>query len=521
MSNRSLETLFRNRRCGCNVPCKCPFGIGNLRDVWNDIEVGRLMGNPRPSDECPEEIPFFRSHLVRTVSLLLYLGIPDSKLRPQIKYWVEKEMRDDQLLDPTQTYLRDLLTEEGKDYMFDDMKHLFTAPVIEEGRDEELGPGQVMPLQGKQRRMGMGMNGEVVSQYVAKGHLVLKSTVSYASIFLERTEDDLTCCSKGLAPNRVKVAKKTLRGPNREEEIKILKNLRAALDKEKEIPLSTCIIIFTLYNDRDAYSLSLCAESNLETKFRELVEKDCFKACLVQIKEIAGAIEFLHRTQPPEEPAEQGEQKTCYCHMDLRPENIVVFPGGSANSVGIWKIIDFGISKVRKAEALEVYTRIRGRSQPQRITYTVGTKTQQLGGIYQAPEVNQQQEKVMGRRSDIWSLGCIFAEVLAANSGRLNDLRQQMRKRRGANDGFQAGFPYFFYEKKTGRGCFDPVTSTKMNGALHDELQGLPSRLPAHREALLQCTALIRRMLVAKRTSRLKARDVLGKLEGIVKKVSE
>ncbi len=233
------------------------------------------------------------------------------------------------------------------------------------------------------------------------------------------------------------------------------------------------------------------------------------RACLVQISGIAGAIEFLHRIRPE-------EGRTCYCHMDLKPENIVIFEDTTSFfPVGVWKVIDFGISVVREAKPIWVQTSTPGKI-PGRITYTVGTNVKQLGGIYQAPEVNNQVEKVMGRRSDIWSLGCIFAEVLAANLGTLGTLRQTMASRPKPGNRSLERFPYLFYEET--RVCYWMHPIVKINAAFGNGLTELPRRADQRLTGVVSdCTKLIINMMAINRTSRWKSARVLEELGRILR----
>lgn len=98
--------------------------------------------------------------------------------------------------------------------------------------------------------------------------------------------------------------------------------------------------------------------------------------------------------------------------MDLKPDNVILF-GDGAGVVGRWKLCDFGISE---------YEVVRDRGEddesgiaPPRRARTMDVVARRGGGDYQAPEVEVEVrgEARVGRRSDVWSFGCVFAEVLA------------------------------------------------------------------------------------------------------------
>lgn len=173
-----------NQLCGCNEMCNCPFGVGDLRDIWGEAELNSLMGERRLSDE---QVAFTRDHLVRTVSLLRYMNTPDSELSALIMKWANsKERFDEKLPNLTENDLSCLPIRAEHQKVFKALMFRFTAPVFEEGKDEELRSGQVMPFQGRAEDEGRGMNGQVFSYYVAKGHLILKDIVSSTCIFLKR-----------------------------------------------------------------------------------------------------------------------------------------------------------------------------------------------------------------------------------------------------------------------------------------------------------------------------------------------
>lgn len=213
----------------------------------------------------------------------------------------------------------------------------------------------------------------------------------------------------------------------------------------------------------------------------------------------------------------------CYCHMDIKPQNIVVF----GDHIGVWKVIDFGISTIRKANTLAVWTRKHGiKPYVQRFTHTVGTDPKQLKGIYQAPEVNsgiqravkndmdEVNGKAMGRRSDIWSLGCILGEVLAANLGMRDRLHAQMKQRYEVNDDFLNGFPFFFYEPNRTR-CWELGSRYKLNEGFRDGLHDL--RHSSNSRVVLDSTKLVENMVAIKRTSRWKSDRVVRELGRILR----
>lgn len=187
----------------------------------------------------------------------------------------------------------------------------------------------------------------------------------------------------------------------------------------------------------DVHCLSLAAECDLRTKLGTLQHSrngsswNRFTACLEQFKGLVEALHFLHNT-------ESDGENTCYCHMDIKPENIVVFETDPRDPVGRWKLIDFGISTIRDKRRFETEGGDRDRTRGQHVTYTVGTTPKSMRSRYQPPEINSQLDNspeninmLVGRGSDVWALGCVFAEVVAANLRNLNELSRDDTRERG------------------------------------------------------------------------------------------
>lgn len=95
-----------------------------------------------------------------------------------------------------------------------------------------------------------------------------------------------------------------------------------------------------------------------------------------------------------------------YRHGDLKPENIVRFDNGTA--VGLLKISDLGSAKYHINE-----TELRG---PTETRY--GTLS------YEPPEAMLEPDLARSRRYDIWSIGCVFLELLVWLLYGYDELRQ-------------------------------------------------------------------------------------------------
>ncbi|KAL2671303.1 hypothetical protein Neosp_013883 [[Neocosmospora] mangrovei] len=94
-------------------------------------------------------------------------------------------------------------------------------------------------------------------------------------------------------------------------------------------------------------------------------------------------------------------------HSDLKPQNILVFPGG--NSIGTLKITDVGISK------FHILATTRRLDPTSAQHFTMRYCPPEFGEL-DADKVNAYIEgshrQKLSRRFDIWSLGCVFLEFL-------------------------------------------------------------------------------------------------------------
>ncbi|KAI0184909.1 kinase-like domain-containing protein [Xylaria flabelliformis] len=456
--------------------------IGDLREMWTNDELQKVVPEPLTNTE----IRFAQEHLLRTISLLVYLEVPDAG---QIILGLIKSNKrfDDDLHVVEANDVNLSLDETGVNY-FLDVRPFFTRPVLTEGEDMTLKGAQELPLIGSRESLGHGMNGVVTGYTIPRGHLK------------RRERGFIKPNSQGIL-----VAVKTFQAKVSEQEIRILKKLRDLLHN-KEIQICVCFSVVTEHSE--VHSLSLRATSNLKDKLTKLqssggtgeFDRDRFMECIKQIKGIVEAVEFLHNN-------ESGGPNTFYCHMDIKPENILVFESDPSFLVGKWQLIDFGITTISEKKRSWTDGGAREEGTHQHITITVGTTARALASRYQPPEINSNITRLergesgtyMGRGSDVWSLACVFAEVVAANLGELSYLQNKLKD--------------CFYEKsQMARICplLPGVSKWKRHHSFNNWLKKLRERGESEPDLKI-CQDLIVRMTHIHRIRRLKSQQVLGK----------
>ncbi|ORY60025.1 kinase-like domain-containing protein [Pseudomassariella vexata] len=148
------------------------------------------------------------------------------------------------------------------------------------------------------------------------------------------------------------------------------------------------------------------------------IEIELAPSLLKQCEGLAGALRFLHE-------GFQANDIDLFCaHMDLKPNNVVIFDGGpDGEIVGMWKLCDFGISAFKEHPKTHQDSSVISVGD-YHAQVTMKTKPRRDRGPYQAPEVWRFRDTSdispqaasdqgrVGRKSDIWSFGSIFTEVL-------------------------------------------------------------------------------------------------------------
>jgi serine/threonine protein kinase len=284
-----------------------------------------------------------------------------------------------------------------------------------------------------------------------------------------------------------------------------LKSFKECLNKNDNIMLS----LMTFAHGKQFIIISPLADLDLHEFFKskyadfEKRRKDFTpKALLEESKCLANALNFLH------DGLQTRNRKIACAHLDLKPENILVQWHSSATyPVGCWKIHDFGTSLIKDAS-----TEVLGLAPGELLApgdflrqFSL-TTPRRPPGKFQAPEVQSSQERLVGRESDMWSLGCILAFVLAFATGGRDNI-QELEKSLYRKDSRGMKNDFFYTTQEADTTIVKPSVKTYLE---HLQRDGDHERL-----WVSKTLKLIFNLLKIDPDERLKANEVYDALEKI------
>lgn len=186
------------------------------------------------------------------------------------------------------------------------------------------------------------------------------------------------------------------------------------------------------------------------------LDKDHVSWFFGQLFDLIDTVEQIHTIKPLEADGLGTGQshKTGGYHHDLKPSNILAFYDRE-DPRPVFKISDFGVAKLGMELASMSKTPGRGE---------VSLRSINFGGdaVYSAPDFFVYGE--VGRKADIWSLGCCFLEMLSWNFGlggkKLEDFYHERFKVPRPNR--QSAAAYFYHDKEAKTVALTPAVKTRL-----------------------------------------------------------
>ena len=414
LTYKSLSLLFREL-----VSENPSSGVGDaLQAITSDVADEKIGSHLTcPGDIIENCILATTGTPSRTSLLALFLYQDRSELLFLFLEWVTSGFNQsaaepchyipsDKSMPFTETELRAYEVPERYHASILEEQAIFKPVTIRKLKYHRISSSERLPFVGRQESIKSGSQGHVVKATIAQSHW-------------EIPEDGTQNHTNFVAgnPNGTKiVALKVFKAVEPERDmVKATRDFEIELDILKELRTSNTKHDMILL---DWGSITELDETGIETSHALIFELASFslgdflknKECaqeevgpsrlLANLVDIIEALACLH-------------DKLNTLHLDIKPDNILIFKkqveGGSENEFElVWKLSDFGLArkkeaKQRAASAQTSTTTSRGSSLP----------ATRPAGLYQAPEIQEQDTSYASRGSDVWSMGCVTLMVLA------------------------------------------------------------------------------------------------------------
>ncbi|KAJ4415837.1 hypothetical protein N0V82_007097 [Gnomoniopsis sp. IMI 355080] len=331
--------------------------------------------------------------------------------------------------------------------MFYKQQATFCAAVIRKGEEVIIEDSNCERLPYiHQTLLGKGSVGHVWETKIAKNHYYDVSEDQYNSNGPKVIARKDYIINAGFHPEEEReILQQIMKSSGHENIVTSLGSMRI---KSRQVDGSTFNDTFSLFMPKADCDLRQFMLERYQQAPDSFAKKERLLACAAGL---ARGLKFLHHEMTT--PAPERKKLICY-HMDLKPANILVFfPAGDEDRM-IWKLSDFGMSSIKipkrhdqehlqdsEEKGFSSWFKLRHGSQvvDPSVSETVGPRGQ---GTYLAPE-SVTQNAVMGRASDVWSLGCIVSELFAYLHGGKDAVTRYSEERRCQPGGL--GDRYFLY----------------------------------------------------------------------------
>ncbi|KAI4605047.1 hypothetical protein J4E80_010730 [Alternaria sp. BMP 0032] len=274
-------------------------------------------------------------------------------------------------------------------------------------KHHDVSSSERLPFIGRQESIKSGSQGHVVKAVIAESHWEIQEDEAQKhSNFVPGNPNSTRIVALKIFKAVEPVRDMLEATEDFEIELNILKELRKYKTKHEMIMLDLGSItesddtgspirhslIFELAN----FSLDDLLKNR--NRAREDILPSRLLASLVDIVE---ALECLH-------------DKLETLHLDIKPDNILIFEtySGSEGSKRYelsWKLSDFGLARKKAAKKKRVGSAQNSTGTSRTSTLPATRPT----GLYQAPEIQEQETSHAGQGSDVWSMGCVTLMVLA------------------------------------------------------------------------------------------------------------
>lgn len=361
------------------------FTDEELQTFWTIDTLQKFFSSYRVK-ASHEQLFYIRSYSVRMLSILVETNEIDKSTAKSWLAILAKQKLDGEIPFTEKSYYSHKTLLSILFSIFEKFQKDYSAPsIIRAGGDVQYFDRgrQVLPIL-KRKGIGQGAQGDVFRIEVAGGCF----------------EDE----KKELREEAQVFAMKKLKHiSDAEKEIGNLRIIHEALSTHKAIAIYRAVFRY----DKIDHILSDLAEANLRSFLEDPRYDEHFgrphkhRALFYEIWVLADALFFLHSKLIV------GTDESICCHMDIKPENILVF---EKNKHFRLKISDFGISRVKRRPRQAGDTTDPGNHGTRHSLQTTKTSAKRGEGEFVAPEMRKGTQ--VGRAVDIWSLGCVIITIL-------------------------------------------------------------------------------------------------------------
>ncbi|KAF6834742.1 protein kinase domain-containing protein [Colletotrichum musicola] len=404
----SLQSQFVNDKFATVATPENVLTPDNLRRVYQSLAVSEGVVELESTIDEEEFAQIVQREKVHTfLAVLLYANCSAHAVWTFVSKLVPPDNHDDAeppySLPADKKYLQRLFDNDGETVTsFYQAQPHFSTVVLRAGENVKVRNDEMCPLPYREdKKIGDGSFGNVFKVKIVKGHFITNGNPNTSDVEVARKDYVYEDNAKQSFEDEIKAMAKISGGILTHDNI--LQNF-CTLEIEGTTPK------FSLFMPLAIMDLNTYMNSD-----RNTMDTDARRRLIRSALGLARGLQHLHGGIETRD----GDRLVCY-HMDLKPANILLFPDERRGDEPpheddrIWKISDFGISRVKEIQKNTGRDKVLDLRQlfksTEKESGASATRNRRGRGTY-LPSEAEMSSREMNHKSDVWSLGCVISEL--------------------------------------------------------------------------------------------------------------